>query len=82
MIQVIPFWARVNVLCLILLSCAVGFCTAGLCEQRGCNVLLFVCDIPDICIERLQRKDKSEKGMLQIDQAGGQNEEAHSELEE
>lgn len=64
--------------------CFVWFYWANHCfAQWDCvdnMVLLLLCDIPDICTERLQRKDKSEMGMLQIDQAGGQNEEAHTEL--
>lgn len=66
-------------LCLILLS---DHCFA----QRDCvnNMALqsYCCFVTALIstLKSLKEKDKSEMEMLQIDWAGGQNEEAHTEL--
>lgn len=51
----LSFLARINVLCLIILSWPL-FRTLGLRDQHGLAVLIFQCDIPDICIEKATRK--------------------------
>lgn len=76
---------QVNGLCLTLLSWPLLFLFFFFVLTQDCvhnmlTYLLLVCYSPNICNERLQRKGKSEMGILQIDWAEGQSEEAHTEL--